>query len=786
MPHAPAFTRLARKLTRPRAGLLLGVLISVAVPPAASHAATINWVQGTNGAYSNTANWDLGRLPASGDQVFIEGAGSVANYDLTSRHQPDNITIGSSATLQRVMASEGDLRPLGSAPRILNHGLLREAGSDNLLRLHGQLITNSSTGIIESDGSNAELLLSGGTSITNNNTVRAVNGGAIPLVGFTLSGGDVEIDSSSSMIGVDPQANNEFENAVVSNSGTMRLEQPGAGGGGSTGRDNRLLLTGSTALTNESGATFTVLNNSTGTEAEDDDATVLVENTASFTNKGALTVRSAGTGASPANAQLKVTSTDASFTNEGTLHIEDDSTVAGNEAIVSAVSEVTNSGDVTITGDEASLVITGADYVQSGSTTTLAANASLAADNVNINGGEIGGTGTVDANVNLADGAAALMQIDGTGSGQFDQLTITGDMAYDGTLKAAFSGDLGGGFTLDLFDVTGAPTGDFDTLLDPNGFYSSSDLSFDASAGTLTVVPEPASAALLALAGLLLLPWGRRGGAQRPARAAHAIHRRRLGFTLIELLVVISIIALLVALLMPALNSARQQVRLTQCMSNLRQLGIASHTYAADYSGRVEVSPRGHYVEGFDEDGDPTMRKSKWVQSWPAKWLPYVQDSRDAYTCPARFNQLGMPYNVNYGTIIVPHRSRGDLLPTSIYQRGAYGVEHRDQRIAVQHLVNRPSNLQMLAGSGTWFSDKSTLQVVPYKQTDPPSNGDKQYAANHFGPAGQAGNLAPAIAQDTDSRIGAVYWDGHAENANRLDWYAYDKDDPDCPWWNTP
>lgn len=79
--------------------------------------------------------------------------------------------------------------------------------------------------------------------------------------------------------------------------------------------------------------------------------------------------------------------------------------------------------------------------------------------------------------------------------------------------------------------------------------------------------------------------------------------RPRPGFTLIELLVVISIIALLIGLLLPALSAARATARQSVCLSNMRQINIASTTYATDFDGLIVATawqPRGDWVSWDD------------------------------------------------------------------------------------------------------------------------------------------------------------------------------------------
>jgi prepilin-type processing-associated H-X9-DG protein/prepilin-type N-terminal cleavage/methylation domain-containing protein len=107
-------------------------------------------------------------------------------------------------------------------------------------------------------------------------------------------------------------------------------------------------------------------------------------------------------------------------------------------------------------------------------------------------------------------------------------------------------------------------------------------------------------------------------------------HRRSGGFTLVELLAVIGIIALLIAMLLPALSRAREQAKTVQCMAQLRSLGQAFMLYANNNRGQLPV------WSGIQNAGDTRVPPDSPGLGWMEQLEPYhAKVDSMVYRCPS-------------------------------------------------------------------------------------------------------------------------------------------------------
>jgi len=276
--------------------------------------------------------------------------------------------------------------------------------------------------------------------------------------------------------------------------------------------------------------------------------------------------------------------------------------------------------------------------------------------------------------------------------------------------------------------------------------------------------------------------------------------RRVSGFTLVELLVVIAIIALLISILLPALNKARAQAELTQCMSNMRQLGQAVVIYQTENGCYPPAVPYWLYVSG---DTSPELGEASNGSHAPCLWgLLSLPQASMVRVCPTVANEFTMPnpllspstfangqnacglFSYKYSGLIGGADFTG--MPTSVQFHSPYEYPTTDNVNWYPHTMKSVPNA---AATMLWL-DYPQLRVfsmidnrafnnaygytradwAPFIQSDGnqavgdmcPVHGMKPATTTKFLTFGTS---APNIQQSMTGQINVCYCDGHVETA---------------------
>lgn len=196
--------------------------------------------------------------------------------------------------------------------------------------------------------------------------------------------------------------------------------------------------------------------------------------------------------------------------------------------------------------------------------------------------------------------------------------------------------------------------------------------------------------------------------------------KQRKAFTLVELLVVISIIALLLSILMPALNKVRSSARVTVCQSNIRQLGMGLIFYCESNSNKLipytEPSIGYYWMDAISPYLSAKLEKGE-DKSLKVAFCPEAQKLPDCTTVQA-YGGSHMSWQMNYGKWKSSYGNNGWWF--SDLDTAAPGHFGRRGRYIYRNMLQMPFNTPLFADAlwiTGWPTENSVPPEVPAEQS---------------------------------------------------------------------
>jgi prepilin-type N-terminal cleavage/methylation domain-containing protein len=218
-------------------------------------------------------------------------------------------------------------------------------------------------------------------------------------------------------------------------------------------------------------------------------------------------------------------------------------------------------------------------------------------------------------------------------------------------------------------------------------------------------------------------------------RHNRGIYMRKKAFTLIELLVVISIIAILMAILMPALGRARESARRVLCSSNLRQIYITMGLYAADNNDKI-TDPRGRIAHaGVKPDyGNPAVswrgrEYSRWCRKWYLRFHDYAE-VEGLFECPsAKREETLVSYNIGEEEHPVHYTANEFVFSSLTRPKSGQRQTHYEYKLSyLSSRAQRNDPISILLNDGRY--EVSLQNYLPAEATSELEQGRTRYRHN--------------------------------------------------------